>query len=135
MKLCNEAITIFNKRLEDGMYVYVPTVINGVSWYGDVASGLGDKGLNAANRFTIRVPLDADFYGKSYVDPVSYSKALSCEGIFTFANGDIVVKAAVALPPVSPAELKEELTEYCTVLGVTDNRRAPNAPHWKLVGG
>lgn len=134
MKLCNETITIFNKRPEDGMYVYVPTVISGVSWYGDVASGLGDKGLNAANRFTIRIPLDADFGGKSYVDPVGYSNALSSDGIFTFANGDIVVKAAVAVAPMTPAELKEAFTEYCTVLGVTDNRRAPNAPHWKLVG-
>lgn len=117
------------------MYVYVPTVIEGVSWYGDVASNVSDKGLNAANRFTIRIPIDANFGGKSYVDPISYCGASSSDGIFTFANGDIVVKASVAVAPMTPAELKESYTDYCTVLGVTDNRRAPNAPHWKLVGG
>ncbi len=134
MKLCNDTITVFNKRVKDGAYVYIPTVINGVSWYGDVATSVGDKGLNAANRFTIRVPLDADFGGKSYADPISYSEAMSSDGIFTFANGDILVKESVAVAPMTPAELKEAFIDYCTVLGVTDNRRAPNAPHWKLVG-
>ena len=136
MKLCNESITVFNKRWdeENGWDVYYPTVINNVSWYGTTAVNVGDKGLNAANHVTIRIPVDADFSGKTYVDTVTYKSAESVDGLFTLASGDIIVKSAVTVAPMTPAELKESFPDFCTVLGVTDNRRAPNAPHFKVVG-
>ncbi|MGN0307402.1 MAG: hypothetical protein ACI4DN_04200 [Lachnospiraceae bacterium] len=33
-----------------------------------------------------------------------------------------------------PADLKKRFSEYVTILGVTDNRRAPRSKHWKVVG-
>ena len=85
MNLCNETITVFNAKLnpETGNDDYNGTVIDGVSWFCEIVSTV-DQGLKAANKFTIRIPEDADF--------------------------------------------------GFTVLGVTDNRRAPNAPHWKVIG-
>lgn len=135
MKLCDETITVFNARIENHEHMFYPTVIEGVSWYGDVATVVGDKGLNAASRFTVRIPVDADFGGKEYVDSKTYKTAASVDGVFTIANGDIIVKASVAVAPMRPAELKDAFADYLTVLGVTDNRRAPNAPHFKVVGG
>ena len=134
MNLCTDTITVFNKRVSDGSYVYYPTVIGDVSWYGRVITSVGDKGLNAANTYTIRVPIEADFGQKTYVNPIEYKKALSPDNIFTFDNGDVIVKGSAAVAPMTLAELKAAYYEYCTVLSVTDNRRAPNAPHWKLVG-
>lgn len=134
MKLCNETITVFNKRIENHEHVFYPTVIVGVSWWGHISTSVGDKGLNAANSITVRIPLDADFNGKTYVDSKDYANAASADGIFTLTNGDIVVKGTVAVAPLKPAELKATFTDYMTVLGVTDNRRAPNAPHFKVVG-
>lgn len=133
MKLCNDTVTVFNRRISDGQYVYVPSVIIGVSWYGTVDTSVGDKGLNSANRYTIRVPVDADFGGKTYVTPNDYKEETITSGVFTFDNGDVVVKAEIT-ESMTPAALKEAHYEYCTILGITDNRRAPNAPHWKLVG-
>lgn len=134
MKLCNETVTVFNKRIGDnGGYDYVPTVISGVSWFCRIESTVND-GLKAANQFIIRIPLDADFGGKSYVDPVAYGEANDVSGVFTLAQGDIIVKASVAVAPMTPAELKERYSDYCTILGVTDDRRAPNAKHWRVVG-
>ena len=135
MKLCNDTITIFNRKvnIEKGWDMYIPTVISGVSWFGDVATNIGDKGLNAANLFKVRIPMDADFGGKTYVDPIQYSEEPIISGMFTIANGDIIVKAAVTDDTLKPAQLKERYP-YITVLGVTDNRRAPNAPHFKVVG-
>lgn len=136
MKLCNDTITVFNKRwdAENGWEVYCPTVIQGVSWYSTIAVNVADSELVAANQIIVRIPVDANFGGSTYVDPVAYRNAESPDGLFTLANGDIIVKASVAVAPLTPAQLKESFTEYCTILGVTDDRRAPNAPHFKVVG-
>ena len=135
MKLCTDTITVLNRRIdpETRMEDYIPTVINGVSWYSRIRSGVGERGLNAANEFVIRIPEDADFGGKTYVDPVAYREAAAVAGVFTLANDDIVVKGTVA-GEVSPGILHENNVECFTILGVTDNRRAPNAPHFKVVG-
>lgn len=138
MKLCNESITVYNKRwdADAGYDLYYPTVINGVSWFCEIASAVDNAGLHAANRFVIRIPVDAGTGGKSYVDPIAYKDAPDVDGIYTLAQGDVVVKAAIvtALVPKKPAELHAEYSDCCTILGVTDNRRAPNAPHFKVVG-
>lgn len=137
MQLCNDTITVFNKRLdtEKGWDVFVPTVIRGVSWYGDVAVNVGDKGLNAADKFIIRIPVDADFDGKTYVDPIAYRDEPIISGLFTLSNGDLVVKAEITDSSLTPAEIKENYPDVCVILGVTDNRRAPKAPHWRVTGG
>ncbi len=134
MNLCNETITVFNKRVVNHEYVYYPTVIDGVSWWGHVATNVGEKGLVAANSVRVRIPVDADFGGKSYVGNKEYAEAASVDGIFTLANGDIIIKGSVAVAPMTPAELKAAFDGFITVLGVTDNRRAPNAPHFRVVG-
>lgn len=136
MHLCNETVTVFNKKLDSdkGWDVYNPTVISGVSWYSTISSAIDSNGLHAANVFTIRIPVDADFGGKTYVDPIAYADEAIIAGVFTLANGDIIVKGEVADSPITPAQLKEQNYEFCTILGVTDNRRAPNAPHFRVVG-
>lgn len=136
MQLCNDTITVFNKRLDSdkGWDVFIPTVIRGVSWYGDVAVNISDKGLNAANKYTIRIPTDADFDGKTYVDPIAYRDEPLISGLFTLSNGDIIVKAEITDSSLTPATIKENYPDVCTILGVTDNRRAPKAPHWRVTG-
>ena len=134
MKLCDETVTVFNKRIDGdtGDYAWYPTIISGVSWFCRIEATIND-GLKAANEFIIRIPVDADFSMKEYVDPIAYGNAASVDGIFTLANGDIIIKAAVD-QPMAPARLKEQYSDFCTILGVTDNRRAPNAKHWRVVG-
>ena len=136
MHLCNETVTVFNKKLDSdkGWDVYNPTVIQGVSWYSTIESNVDINGLHAANIFKIRIPIDADFGGAAYVDPIAYADEAITAGTFTLANGDIIVKGAIADDSITPARLKELNYEYCTILGVTDNRRAPNAPHFRVVG-
>ncbi len=155
MKLCNDTITVFNARVDPdvGGNVWVPTVITGVSWYETDASTVDATkgGLVAANKATIRIPEGADAGGKVYADPVSYANAEDVSGLWTLQSGDVIVKAAVeggttssvsagALPPSpegegwTPAKLKKAYVDCVTVLGVTDNRRAPRAGHWKVTG-
>ena len=134
MQLCNETITVFNAKLnsETGYDEYHGSVIEGVSWFCEIVSTV-DQGLKAANKFTIRIPQYADFGGKTYVSPLDYANAEDVSDIFTLKNGDILVRGAVTGSNHKPSDL-HKFHEAFTVLGVTDNRRAPKAPHWKVIG-
>lgn len=135
MNLCDETITVFNARLnpDTGSDVYIGTVISGVSWFCENVSSVDSSGLKAANKFTIRIPTTADFAGKAYASPLDYAKTAEASKLFTLRNGDIVVHGAVTASDIQPASLHRDYEAF-TILGVTDNRRARNAPHWKVVG-
>lgn len=136
MRLCNDTITVYNARFdpETDRDVYCGTVITGVSWYGDTAASVDTSGgLQAATAYTIRIPTDADFGGKSYCDPVAYA-ASDPAAVFTLSSGDIIVKGAAEADGQTPASLQRQYAEHITVLTVTDNRRGGHAPHWKVVG-
>ena len=99
MRLAKDTITVFNARVDPdvGGNVWVPTVITGASWYATDASTVDASkgGLVAANKATIRIPVEADAGGKAYADPVSYANAEDVSGLWTLKGGDIVVKAAL----------------------------------------
>ena len=135
MNLCKETITVFNARLdrENGFDRYYGCVIAGVSWYSEIVANVDPAGLKAANKFTVRIPENADFGGKTYVSPLEYAEAEDASNLFTLKSGDIIVRGVVSVSDVKPADLHKRYEAF-TVLGVTDNRRAPNAPHWKVVG-
>ena len=151
MKLCNDTITVFNARVDPGTgeRVWNGTVISGASWYmTDVSTVDTSKGgLAAANKATIRIPAPAGT-PKAYADQIAYRAAQSVANLWTLQQGDIIVHADVPLvitteqwgfiitTPIvwTPAKLQKEYSECVTVLGVTDNRRAPNAPHWRVTG-
>ena len=122
MKLCNDVITVFNARVDPdvGGNVWTPTVITGASWYMTDASTVDASkgGLVSASKVIVRIPEEA-----------------APEG-FGLKAGDIIVKGdAYTTDSPTPAKLKKTWGADCmTVLGVTDNRRAPNAPHWRVTG-
>ncbi len=134
MKLANETITVFNAKLDTTNDVdsYNASVITGASWFCEIESAV-DDGLKAANKFIIRIPEDADFGGKTYTSPAEYAAAADVTSLFTLANRDIIVKGAVTTSGLKPKDLHAGYEAF-TILGVTDNRRAPKEPHWKVVG-
>ena len=138
MKLCNDTITVFNARVDPdaGGNVWTPTIITGAGWYMTDASTVdaAKGGLVAANKATIRIPEDANAGGKAYADPIAYRDAEDVSGLWTLQNGDIIVKGSATGADWTPARLKKAYAECVTVLSVTDNRRAPNAPHWRVTG-
>lgn len=120
MRLAKDTITVFNARVDPdvGGNVWVPTVITGVSWWATDASTVDASkgGLVAANKVTVRIPVEA------------------APAELALKNGDILVKGdAAAVESPTPAKLKKLYGADCaTILGVTDNRRAPRAPHWRI---
>lgn len=135
MKECKETITVFNSYLdEDGLDAYSPTVIDGVSWYSEVVSNVDSGGLIAANRYSIRIPVDADFSDKEYVAPADFSRE-TVDGHFTLKQGDLIIHGIVTdAEGITPADLAEKYGEVVTILGVTDNRERPHGKHWKVTG-
>ena len=131
MKECNETITVFNRSYNDsaGYDVWTPTIITGVSWYLRTDTAITDSGLKAASKCTIRIPTDADTGQKSYIDPLSYNDPSTT---FTLTAGDIIIRGTCSNCE-NPAELKKHHPDMVTILGVTDNRRRPRGPHFKVV--
>ena len=135
MRLATDTITVFNQKHDAALDgdLWHGTVIRNVSWYDSMQDTVTDKGLKAANRYTIRIPEEADLGGKTYVMPTVFAAADIVDNLFTLAAGDVIVKGEAPLTGQTPATLKKAY-EMCTVLGVTDNRRAPNAPHLRITG-
>lgn len=137
MKLCDETITLFNAKLDPvtGYDVYTGTVIHGVSWHSETASAVDTSGggLKAADKITVRIPNDAEFSGKVYVDPITYATC-NPANCYTFQSGDIIVKGEIHPNNPKPADLQKQYAEVFTVLGLTNNQRTTHAPHWRVVG-
>ena len=127
-----ETITLFNAVYDKnvGYDVYVPTVIKGVSWVDEDTAATDTVGIKSTRKYTLRIPEDADFSGKEYVDPAAYEGS---PGTFTFMNGDIIIRGEEEVV-TSPPELKKKYRNLMTIRGIYDFRKAPNARHWKVVG-
>lgn len=127
-----DSVTIFNPvyNEETGMDTYVATVIKGVSWVSSLSAGTDTAGLKSNKSCVIRIPEDADFSGKVYVEPALFNGQ---EGTFTFMPGDTVIHGEET-ELTTLAELHEKYRDVITILTVNDFRKAPNARHWKLEG-
>lgn len=135
MRLCTDTITVLNGKVDEttGFDAFHATVITGVSWYGSTVSTVDSEGLKAADKVTVRIPADADCSGKSYATPAAYASG-DPDKLFTLKNGDVIAKGAFTGADLTPAKLRAQCEDVITILGVTDNRRAPRARHLKVVG-
>lgn len=140
MRLCNNSITVYNSYTDPTTKykVYLPTTITGVSWFSDLQVAVSSEGLMSANEYIVRIPVNADFSNKSFLSPKEFDKIPNDEMInyWTLKEGDRIVLGAISDTGDSakPANLEAKYDEVLTIISVTDNRRAPNAKHWKVVG-
>lgn len=147
MRLCGETVTVYNARVDPATRtgVYAPTVLRGVSLYCRTEARVTDGGLKAANVFTLRIPENVDADGKVYAEPRAYREAEDCSGLWTLQKGDAIVRGEAAGVQTGScgsggtttlAQLRERYGSgnVLTVLGVTDNRRAPRGKHWRVTG-
>lgn len=136
MRMCDKTITVYNAQYDEetGYDTYHGTILSGVSWFGELAASVDKTGLNAASKYTVRIPTDAVVEGgKRYVSPKQYATSDPAQ-FFTLARGSIVVLGSCNLTNPRLPDLTRQSEEFFTVLGVTDSRNTVNAPHWKVVG-
>ena len=135
MHLCTETATVFNVRIDPatGYNAYTATVLTGISWFREVVSTVTDNGLKGANRHRLRIPDDVQTSRDTYVDPAAYRNASDVSQMWTLQTGDIIVPGDASGETDAPGKLLQKL-DGCTILGVTDNRRAPRGKHWHVIG-
>ena len=136
MRLTNDTITVLNAAFDSAndTDVYYPTVISGVSWFYRDNVSVGRTGFSNTSSIVVRIPVDADFGGKEYADPKTYASAADKSMLWTLQAGDVIAKGDVSGTGLRPASLTSALTDVMTIQSVTDNRRAPNAKHWRVTG-
>ena len=135
MNLATETITVFNPKYDTDVddNVWHGTVISGVSWYGHTRDTITDKGLKAADTYTIRIPVEADTGGSDYVLPSVFASMEDVSQSYTLSEGSVIVRGVAPTSGMTPTILRQTY-EMLTILGVTDNRRAPHAPHFRITG-
>ena len=135
MRLCNDTITVINAAYDEAndKDVYLATVLQDCSWFLRDNAAVERSGLKNASTVVVRIPADNPKSGE-YVDPKTYAGLSDKSGHWTLQAGDVVVKAAVTGSELSPKSVAAAFSDTVTILSVTDNRRAPNAPHWKVTG-
>lgn len=134
MKLATDTLTVYNRFTNaQKTKTYTPTVISGIHWFGTNEVLVTNEGLKSAKKYTIRIPIEANFSGKTFVPPKEFERLADKSKHFTFVEGDIIAHGNCVLANPTPASVQEAFEEVVTVVSVTDNRSAPNAPHWRVV--
>lgn len=110
--------------------VYSAFTITGVHLHGSRAVSVGDKGVNTADLYTIRIPAGAGTQGRDYCEAREFDRLPEADRkrCWTIAHDDAVIFGLVS---GDPAELSKQ--RDCTVIGLTDNRRgSPALQHWRV---
>lgn len=140
--ITNSTITLFNARLdnETRREKYIPTVIKNVS----LALALGASGsynsMGNTRNARIRIPIDADTDGKSYVDDYTYSQMSDEEASkhWTIQNSDVFVTMEVHPDDeiFDPAILSHLYGHAYSINSYADNttRGIQSMKHWRIGG-
>lgn len=131
-------ITIFNRRVTaEGSETLFPTIIRGVTWYYAHKTG-GTQYIDNADSYSVRVPINADQSGKTYVDGVTYSSMddAEAENHWTIQKQDIVVRGELTGKVTDQTELTSATDDIFLVSTFANNtiRGSRRVKHWRIGG-
>ena len=133
--ITNADITLYNHYYDKSTRLdkWKKTVIRGVHFYVDHKVSVGDNGLNSADIYKIRIPVDADIQGEYLSEDEWIARGEHVMGRWTLQSDDIVVLGECDMNIDRPAQLKEAGRRYCKVTSWSDNRFG-GLPHWRIGG-
>lgn len=135
--LTNADITIINRKRNDRGEVLFKTVIKNVSWHTTKSASSGNVSENA-DTLKLRIPIDADFGGKTYVDSIAFENMTleEAEKCWTLAPRDIVVRGEVTIENVTQTELLKNYQQVFLINDFSDNRDLGSdaVKHWRVGG-
>lgn len=133
--ITNADITLYNHYYDKSTRLdkWKKTVIRGVHFYVDHKVSVGDNGLNSADIYKIRIPVDADIQGEYLSEDEWIARGENVMGRWTLQSDDIVVLGECDMNIDRPAQLKEAGRRYCKVTSWSDNRFG-GLPHWRIGG-
>lgn len=128
----NETITIYSHWKRGREEKWVRTPISGVNWYGKQAVTVGDKGLNSADQYSVR--LRKRSLGAFVLPDEWNGMGNAPKGVWTAQSGDVVVKGFASDEVVnSITEITSKYHDCFVVTAVHDNRREM-LPHLRIEG-
>lgn len=133
--ITNADITLYNHYYDKNTRLdkWKKTVIHGVHFYVDHKVSVGDNGVNSADIYKIRIPVDADIQGEYLPEDEWNARGENVMGRWTLQSDDIVVLGECDMNIDRPAQLKEAGRRYCKVTSWSDNRFG-GLPHWRIGG-
>lgn len=133
--ITNADITLYNHYYDKSTRLdkWKKTVIRGVHFYVDHKVSVGDNGLNSADIYKIRIPVDADIQGEYLSEDDWIARGENVMGRWTLQSDDVVVLGECDMNIDRPAQLKEAGRRYCKVTSWSDNRFG-GLPHWRIGG-
>ena len=133
--ITNADITLYNHYYDKSTRLdkWKKTVIRGVHFYVDHKVSVGDNGVNSADIYKIRIPVDADIQGEYLSEDEWIARGENVMGRWTLQSDDIVVLGECDMNIDRPAQLKEAGRRYCKVTSWSDNRFG-GLPHWRIGG-
>ena len=133
--ITNADITLYNHYYDKDTRLdkWKKTVIHGVHFYVDHKVSVGDNGVNSADIYKIRIPVDADIQGEYLSEDDWIARGENVMGRWTLQSDDIVVWGECDLDIERPAQLKEAGKRYCKITSWSDNRFG-GLPHWRIGG-
>ena len=136
--IVNADITIFNKRYDatERTERFFPTPIKECSFvrrHGVISPNIE---LSLDETYAIRIPIDADFGGATYVDAMTYKGLADAAGYWTIQTGDYVAKGTYSGGPMSETDIQKSFGEVAVVMNFTDNTDRPSddMKHWRIGG-
>lgn len=132
--ITNADVTLYNRKYDKSIRLdaWQRTVLKGVWFYTDHKVNVGDKGLNAADVYKIRVLANAE-RERTYLPEDEFVKKTDTSNYWTLQNGDIVVKGICDVDIDKPADLAQLHKQYCKITSWSDNRFG-GLPHWRIGG-
>lgn len=100
--------------------------------YVDHKVSAGDSGLNSAEVYKIRIPIDVE-NADQYLPPEEYAELENPAGYWTIQNDDHIVLGECSKNIEKPADLQKMSRRHCKVLSWSDNRFG-GLPHWRIGG-
>lgn len=128
-------ITVYNKKMFGRNTMWLRTNISGVNIHGTVKANVGDKTLNTADEFIVRIPSKAFANGKVFIDDKTFRgySVEELENYFTVQKGDLIVEGIIEDDIQNSGELLQS-HNVMTVVSVTNNLSAsPYSRHIKVV--
>lgn len=123
--IINTDITIYNRIYDFAtrLDTWKRTIIEGVSFFRDVKTNLGENGLTTADLYKIRIPEENC---RGYVPPKDFTGA---DNTWTIQNDDYIVQGKSTVEIIRP----KELIGGIRINSWSDNRRG-SVPHIRIGG-
>lgn len=135
--LTNANITIMNRKRRERSEVLMPTVIKNVSWHSVKATASGNM-ADGKDSVKVRIPIDADFGGKTYIDSIAYESMSEEEAKahWTLSPNDIVVRGIVDGEDLTQTELLKSNQNVFLINDFSDNTDMGSDAirHWRIGG-